>query len=127
MEESTTLEQRPRVYDHIPQLWELMPNTRGLPGVEYAQCATANTRPAHDKGWEKTLGPGGRPLLPYTIEGPRGSVDCELLSTGEPIRGQDATSGARMCWVDNIVYEVTGFPNPALEGSPITEPGEDTQ
>ena len=115
--ERTELLSRPRTYDHIPQLGELIKN-QGVPGVWYAQTAVANLRPAHERGWGKTLGTNGKPLLPYTIVGNKGVVDCELLSKGTPIPGQDPVSSVSQCGVDDLVYEVAGFTNPKHTNSP---------
>lgn len=110
---------RPFYYDHIPQLSELL-RRGGLPGVEYAQVHVQNVVKARDPefgGWGRI-----RDAQTYTIGGPRGEVHCELLCRGKPIRGVGPDSGARVCWVDDEVYELTGHPNPDPEKGPKVEP-----
>ncbi len=71
---------RPYVYNHVPDLKQLLPNTAGQPGVEYFQVACANVRRAQDQGWRPTLAASGAPVLVYTIENKEtgDSIDCEL-------------------------------------------------
>jgi hypothetical protein len=108
------VESRPYTYDHVPMLRELLTHTRGQPGCEYAQVAVQNGRRAQDEGWGPLV--GGAAI--YTIEGPKGSVDCTLLGRGKPIRGQAYNGGARVCLVDSQIYELTGFLDPTIEPTP---------
>ena len=91
-------------YDHVPTLEELLPNSGGRPGVEYAIVSTLNMRKAQDEGWERLA--GNQKI--FTITGPAGSADCELFGRGKPIRGADASSGRRRCFVDGSVRDATG-------------------
>jgi hypothetical protein len=103
------------VYDHIPTLNELMPQTGGIPGVTYAQIATHNLSKAQDAGYGKVSGK----QLVYTIQGPNGVADCELYATGQPIPGQDTTNGRRKCYVDIDIKRATGH---GMEPEPAPEP-----
>jgi hypothetical protein len=96
---------RPFTFDHIPQLRELMPTTGGIPGVTYLQCTLGNLRKAQDKGWGGIV--GGSKV--YTVVGPKGSADLHLLCKGKPIPGGDIHSGARKCFVDDLVEDMTGL------------------
>ncbi len=98
-------------FDHIPSLRELIPDTGGTPGYEYAQVALANAKRAQDAG----LDPPWRPVPGaqfYTITGPKGSIDLMLLRRGSPIRGLSPQSGARQCYIDKAVYSQTGLGQP---------------
>ena len=92
------------VYDHIPTLKELLPEKRGLPGVEYAQVTTDNLWLAQQNDWSKL---SGKQKL-YTIRGPQGEVHCELYGKGKPIKGQSSKGGKRICWIDKLIKEKTG-------------------
>ena len=95
-------------HDTIPTLLQLMPETGGVPGVEYLQCSTQRLRRAQDEGWVRMH--GGRQKV-YTIVGPKGRCDCELYARGNPIVGQSHDSGARNCEVDLEIYQITGIEN----------------
>jgi hypothetical protein len=103
---------RPYTYqNHIPQLKKLMPQNGGRPGVTYLQCCIHNLRKAQDMT-EKEGGPwgfisGGSKV--YTIVGPRGAADMQLMCKGEPIPGGDPKSGVCECFVDGDVEELTGL------------------
>jgi hypothetical protein len=111
---------RPYTYDHIPQLKELLPTTAGVPGVTYLQCCIQNQRKAQDTGWGAISG-GSRV---YTIQGPKGLADMQLLCKGKPIPGGDIKSGARKCMVDAEVETLTGLwvNGPPEEVTPTPEP-----
>lgn len=118
---------RDYIYDHVPTLWELMPKTGGLPGVTYAQVCVQHLRAAQDDGWSKLSG-GSKT---YTIIGPKGEADMELVAKGDPIPGSDVYSGRRMCVVDKTVAKLTGLapngkglafePEPAVTASVTPE------
>lgn len=99
------------IYDHVPNLRELLPTTAGIPGVQYAQVSVTNLRKAQDEGWVKIS--GAQKL--YTINGPSGKVDCELYAKGKPIPGQGVTSGARICYIDKDIYAKTGLGKKAVK------------
>ena len=120
MSESVTIseEVRPYTYDHIPQLRELMPTTGGIPGVTYLQVTVSNQRTAQDDGWGNISG-GSRI---YTIIGPKGPADMQLMCKGKPIPGGDTNSGSRKCMVDANVEGITGlFVNPPEEPPEVEE------
>ncbi len=96
-------------YDHIPSLWDLMPNSGGQPGITYAQVCTHNAGKAQTEGWGQILGRDGRPAKFYAIEGPKGKAEMVLLGQGKAIPGGEPPSGARECLVDNEVVRLTGF------------------
>jgi hypothetical protein len=114
MSESTLTSNRPFVYYRIPQLRELMPKTGGLPGVTYLQCAVINLRKAQDDQWKRVVNSST-----YTIVGPEGEIDCELLCKGRPIPGGDVFSGRRSCEVDTLIEEITRIP---IDPSVVPEP-----
>lgn len=108
------------VYDNIPGLAVLLPKWRGRPGFQYFQCCVVNLRRAQDEGWVEVEG-----TVIYTIEGPKGSVDMKLLARGKPIPGQAPNSGARLCYCDKTVEELTGLwinPNRHPDSEPQPEP-----
>ena len=115
---------RPFVYDHIPQLSELLPQFRGRPGFVYAQVTNQNLRRAQDESWRKVEG-----TVIYTIIGPKGEADMELMVRGGLIPGQSPDSGARLCVVDQTVEELTGLTIPVLwkETSPTNTPTTPTK
>ena len=94
---------RPFVFNHVPDLRELLPKHRGRPGLEYLQCCVVNMRRAQDEGWVEV----DRTVI-YTIEGPKGSVDMKLFGRGKLIPGQPHDSGARLCRCDKTVESLTG-------------------
>jgi hypothetical protein len=108
---------RPYTYDHIPQLKELMPTTGGVPGVTYLQCTVENRRIAQDDGFFNDTAT----TEIYTIVGPNGTADMDLLCRGKPIPGGCTKSGARKCMVDARVEELTGL---YVNGPPPEEKSE---
>ena len=102
------------VYNHIPNLRDLLSTNAGLPGVEYAQVTLENLYQAQKSGWSKL---SGHQKI-YIIRGPKGEVACELYGKGKPIKGQNTMSGKRICWIDKAIRLKTGL---GLKG-PIQEP-----
>ena len=94
----------PYLFDRVPTLEELLPQTGGRPGVTYAMVATSNLRKAQEQGWERLA--GNTPI--WTVEGPKGTVDFELWGRGKPIPGQDPNSSRCLCYVDKSIREDTG-------------------
>jgi len=73
--------------DIIPSL---LPRYGGLPGVTYLMCPVSYIATAkRDAEWK--WGPV-HGMDTYTIEGPEGSVDVELLSADAPVIGSDQVS-----------------------------------
>ena len=105
MEVETIEAPKPYYYKFIPRLEDLLPKSGGVPGVKYAIVAISNARKAQDEGWERLA--GNQKI--FTIEGPEGSVDCELFGLGKPMRGLDHFSGKRVCMIDKVIRETTGF------------------
>jgi hypothetical protein len=103
----TTEQPKAYAFNKIPYLNDLLPKTAGLPGVIYAQVCTHHARRAQDEGWLRVVG-----TMVYTIQGPEGCADMELLARGKPIPGAGHLSGARQCLIDTEVYRLTGFPDP---------------
>jgi hypothetical protein len=95
---------RKYVFDHVPDLRELLPKWRGRPGFTYLQCVTSNLRRAQDEGWVEVDN-----TVIYTIEGPKGSADLKLLCRGSLTPGQPHDSGARLCYCDKAVEQLTGI------------------
>lgn len=91
------------VFDHIPDLRELLPKFRGRPGFTYLQCCVVNLRRAQDEGWVEVDN-----TVVYTVEGPKGTADLKLLCRGKLTPGQPCDSGARLCLADKMVEELTG-------------------
>ena len=95
----------PYVFCFIPTLHDLLPNTAGIPGVEYAQICTANAKYAQDDGWGAVEG-----AKFYSIEGPKGTASMVLAGKGTPIRGASPSDGARRCYLDEDITALTGLP-----------------
>jgi hypothetical protein len=103
----------PYVYDHIPRLGphrptdtrgSLLPDGGGLPGLTYYQVPVGLKKLAQNDGWLEIVG-----CKTYTIVGPSGTIDCELLAKGAIIKGLDPMSSARPCLTDELIFEVTGL------------------
>ena len=108
---------RPYTYDHIPALKELLPNTGGQPGLEYAQVCTHNLRKAQDNGWSRVRG-----AKTYSIVTNEGIADMELLCKGKQAKGLDTHSGKRRCLVDWAVQDLTGLCPNLKEAAKRNEP-----
>lgn len=115
----------PYTFNHVPKLGphrdgdqraSLLPKRGGIPGLEYAQIPVLLKKQAENDGWLSIHG-----AATYTIFGPKGTVDCELLARGAIIRGIDAESGSRVCHIDQSVWEVTGL-DPKTGWPPVPEP-----
>lgn len=110
------------VFDHVPDLRELLPKWRGRPGFTYLQCCVVNLRRAQDEGWVEVDN-----TVIYTIEGEKGSADMKLLCRGKMTPGQPHDSGARLCLCDLQVEGLTGVwinPHQHEEDTEITETPE---
>ncbi len=121
---SLTPSTRPFTFHEIPHLRHLLPECRGRPGFVYAQITNQNIRRAQDEGWKKVEG-----SVVYTIIGPKGEVDMELMVRGGLIPGQSHDAGARLLVVDETVEKVTGLKIPVLWGkeeSPDPTPSKET-
>ena len=105
------------VYDHIPQLEEMLPKYRGQPGFVYAQIPAQLRIRAREEGWFDL----DTPYL-YVIEGPDGEANMHLLTRGSHIPGQSPDSGARLCVVDEMVEDLTGHLIPRLDKSDLASP-----
>ena len=93
-----------RVFDHIPDLRELLPKFRGLPGFDYLQCTSTNLLRAQEEDWTEVDN-----TVIYVISGPKGDVSMKLMARGQPIPGQPHNSGARLCECEIAVQELTGL------------------
>ncbi len=116
----------PYTYDHVPTLKELLPTTKGLPGVKYIQLCTTNAKAGQDGGW----GPVENAKI-FTITGPKGSSDILLACKGNPIRGASTQEGARVMNLDEDIYRLTGlwlglYPENLQQEFGINEYGEQT-
>ena len=98
------------VFQTVPSLLELIPSTGGNPGIIYAQIWVGSMKRAQNEGWKRIQG-----AKVYTILGPDGRADMELLARGKAILGQDTSSGARRCYIDTEVYKLTGHTEPKKE------------
>jgi len=112
--------------DPIPSL---LPKYGGRPGVEYmlcpiAQLATVTRDP--DVLWSPV--DGFQEI--WTIQGPGGSIDVQLLAAGIPIEGADQTGNKRRFTVHPDIPKATGLSKhyglvpvePELASPPIPEP-----
>lgn len=97
------------IFEFIPTLKDLLPEYRGRPGFYYAQIPTGMLRAAQDAGWDRLE----RTAI-YSIIGPKGQVDMELVVRGRPIPGQSPDAGARLCMISRSVEEITGLEIPVL-------------
>ena len=102
------------VIDHMPQLGgpgasrqrvSLMPKTGGVVGITYAIVPASKVKNAHDLGWRRPP----RGAKPFTIRGPMGAVNCEVIQYGDPIPGISTNSCRPYLMVDNAVWEETGL------------------
>jgi hypothetical protein len=95
----------------------LLPKYGGHPGLVYAQIPLAYARDA------EAARPPWLPMYDarrYTIIGPKGSIDMELMAQGRAIRGLPPSACKRQClWPKRLICEVTGL-DPAT-GFPPTE------
>jgi len=103
----------------------LLPLWGGQSGLIYLQCPVTYKKAAQDDPeyhWEPI-----RDTRTYTIRGPHGEVDCELLCSGTMLRGSDHMSNVRECFIHKDIWEdtgldkETGFP-PVTEKRMATEP-----
>ena len=92
------------VFGFIPNLRNLLPKMKGIPGFKYAQICTSNLWKAQDQGWLEVDG-----TAIYIIRGPKGDATMKLYTMGKRIPGQAHDSGARVCLVDKDVEDVTGL------------------
>lgn len=100
----------------------LLPGQGGIPGRIYLQVPVALCRQAELKQW-KRLPDAAR----YTITGPDGSIDCELMYQGEPIPGAASTAGLRDLYIDSSIWHTTGHDKPpAPQPIDYTRPGFET-
>ena len=107
------------VFGFIPNLKNLLPKLRGIPGFKYAQICTSNLWKAQDQGWLEVDG-----TAIYIIRGPKGDATMKLYTMGKRIPGQAHDSGARVCLVDKEVEDVTGLTIKVdgVEDAAINEP-----
>ena len=99
-----SLSSAPYSYDHVPSLRELLPQTAGIPGIEYIQVCASNAKVAQDTGW----GPVHGAKL-FTITGPKGHADMLLACKGKPVQGASTQDGARRMFLDDDIYRLTGL------------------
>lgn len=105
------------VFGFIPNLKNLLPKLRGIPGFKYAQICTSNLWKAQDQGWLEVDG-----TAIYIIRGPKGDATMKLYTMGKRIPGQAHDSGARVCLVDKDVEAVTGLEINGVEDAAVKEP-----
>ena len=86
------------------ELPSLLPHKGGLPGLVYFQIPSRLRRLAQDEGWKSTSG-----TKLYSIIGPRGEIDCELVCKGRIIPGCDTLDNKRAMQVHNDIFEETGL------------------
>lgn len=101
--------QRNRSFDHVPALWELLPNG-GWPGITYAQVCVHNTANAVERSDEPAHLRPIRGTDYFEIRGPRGTAQMALVGTGSPIPGANPDCGARLFFTDGEVERLTGLP-----------------
>lgn len=94
-------------FDHVPELWELMPN-EGWPGVTYAQVCVHNVKHARDREERPANLRPIQDAFYYSITGPRGEAQMALVGCGKPIPGAAPESGARLFFTDGEVTRITG-------------------
>lgn len=108
----------PYTFDHVPSLRELLPKHRGMPGYQYVQCTVHRLARAQLEKWVQVNG-----SVFYRIQGPRGYVDMALMVRGKRTPGQPSNSGARLCFCDDLVLELTGnWINPHEHTEPYWTP-----
>ncbi len=101
------------VYDHIPQLRELLPLFRGWPGIYYLQVGVLGQSTAEADGWKEVAN-----SVTYKIKGPEGVCDVKLYCMGDKVPGSCHLSGKRTCEVDLNIREITGLWEGAEEFRP---------
>jgi len=94
------------VYDHIPQLRELLPEYRGIPGIYYLQVWVEGQDIAEEAGWVEVAN-----SVTYKIKGPKGICKCRLYCTGTRIPGANFQTSKRTCEIDKNIMEITGLSN----------------
>ena len=97
-----------QTFDHIPDLYELLPNG-GWPGVVYAQVCIHNLKAAADRTERPDHLRPIRGSTYYSIVGPRGRSDMALVGRGKPIPGSAPEAGARLFFTDGEVQLETGL------------------
>lgn len=108
-------------FSYVPELRDLLPKNRGLPGVIYAQVCVHHAKAAQDLGWRMVHGTGY-----YSIVGPRGRADMVLMCSGKPIRGAAPQAGARRLLADEDILKLTGLnPNPSQVQEKREQPKEE--
>ena len=105
------------VFGFIPNLRNLLPKMKGIPGFKYAQICTSNLWKAQDQGWLEVDG-----TAIYIIRGPKGDATMKLYTMGKRIPGQAHDSGARVCLVDKDVEDVTGLEINGENDGTVNEP-----
>lgn len=96
-------------FDHVPKLWELLPNG-GWPGVVYAQVCVHNLAHAAERDEPPGRMSPIRGTVYYEITGPRGAAQMALMGVGRPIPGASPEAGARLFFTDGEVERLTGHP-----------------
>lgn len=96
------------VYDHVPELHELLSNG-GWPGVVYAQCCVHNLKAASDRDTKPAHLRPIRGAGYYSIRGRKGIAEMALVGCGSPIQGAFPEGGARLFFTDGEVESQTGF------------------
>jgi hypothetical protein len=99
---------RRAVFDHVPQLQELLPNG-GWPGVVYAQVCVHNLKLANDRTTQPANLRPIRGTQYFSIRGIRGEAQMALVGCGQPIPGSAPESGARLFFTDGEVNLKTGL------------------
>jgi hypothetical protein len=103
----------PFTYDHIPKLGpayegdirgSLLPRRGGITGYTYLYCPLTKKRAAELDGWKPLQN-----AATFTIVGPLGHIDVELMAQGTPIRGIKSSSNVRECFIDTLIWETTGL------------------
>ena len=99
----------------------LLPIQGGRPGFVYYQCPISYLKLAQDDPqyrWSPVVN-----TSVYTIRGPKGQLDLQLLASGAPIRGSDHQSNQRILLLHPDVWEVTGL-DPETGFPPAVDPKE---
>lgn len=104
--------ERAIVFDHVPQLHELLPNG-GWPGVVYAQVCAHNVVAANNRVDRPANLRPIKGAAYYAIRGSRGMAEMALVGTGSPIPGAAPEAGARLFFTDGEVERLTGHSVPA--------------
>ena len=91
-------------YDHIPTLKELFPRIEGSQaGFVYAIVPSALKGRTQEGGFSGLQ--GGEV---FRITGLKGSIECEAMGAGEPIRGISMAQYSHELFVDVEIEKVTG-------------------